>query len=58
MLRNHLKQPILSPFWRQKMKKYKAGSFYFDKEENYYTDDFETFYKENDKVLNNDDLEQ
>ena len=24
------------------MKKYKAGSFYFDKEENYYTDNFET----------------
>ena len=40
------------------MKKYKAGSFYFDKEENYYTDNFETFYKENDEVLNNEDLEQ
>lgn len=43
---------------KEKMKKYKAGSFYFDEEENYYTDDFVTFYKENDEALNNDDLEQ
>lgn len=40
------------------MKKYKAGSFYFNEEENYYTDDFVTFYKENDEELNNNDLIQ
>ena len=34
------------------MKKYKAGSFCFNKENNiYYTDDFSNFYKENDKSL-------
>ena len=40
------------------MKKYKAGSFYFNEEENYYTDDFVTFCKENDEILNEDELEQ
>ena len=40
------------------MKKYKAGSFYFNKEESYYTNDFMTFCKENDEVLNEDELEQ
>lgn len=40
------------------MKRYKAGSFCsFDEEEDYYTDDFMTFYKENDEILNNDSLE-
>lgn len=41
------------------MKKYKAGSFCFNKENNiYYTDDFSNFYKENDKSLTKDDLEE
>lgn len=42
------------------MKKYKAGRFYFNKENDfsYYTDNFETFYKENDEELTNEDLEE
>jgi Sec7-like guanine-nucleotide exchange factor len=42
------------------MKKYKAGWFYFNKENefDYYTDDFETFYKDNDEKLSNEDLEE
>lgn len=42
------------------MKKHKAGGFYFNKENNfeYYTDDFETFYKENDEELTSEDLEE
>lgn len=41
------------------MKKYKAGRFYYDKENRfeYYTDDFETFYEENDIKLTDEDLE-
>lgn len=42
------------------MKKYKAGWFYFNKENefDYYTDDFESFYKDNDEELSNEDLEE
>lgn len=42
------------------MKKYKAGGFYFNKENyfEYYTDDFKTFYQENDKELTSEDLEE
>lgn len=42
------------------MKKYKAGWFWFNKENefNYYTDDFETFYKDNDEELSKEDLEE
>lgn len=42
------------------MKKYKAGAFYFNKRHNfeYYTNDFKTFYKENDEELTNEDLEE
>lgn len=39
------------------MKKCKAGSFYVYEEINYYTDDFVTFYKENDDELSKDDIE-
>ena len=42
------------------MKKYKAGKFYFNKENRfeYYTDNFQTFYEENDKELTDGDLEE
>lgn len=40
------------------MKKYKAGSFYFDKDNIYYTDDFVNFYKENDEELTKEDMEE
>lgn len=42
------------------MKKYKAGGFFFNKENcfEYYTDDFKTFYQENDKELTSEDLEE
>ena len=42
------------------MKKYKAGLFFHNKDLSfdYYTDDFETFYKENDEELTKDDLEE
>lgn len=40
------------------MKKYLAGEFCFIKEEHYYTDDFVTFYNENDEELSKEDLEQ
>ena len=42
------------------MKKYKAGGFYFNKELSfdYYTDDFKTFYKENDEKITEKDLEE
>lgn len=39
------------------MKKYLAGEFCFREEEHYYTDDFVTFYNENDEELNKEDLE-
>lgn len=40
------------------MKKYKAGSLIFSEEEteNYYTDDFKKFYKENGEELSNEEL--
>lgn len=37
--------------------KYKAGSFLYHEEENYYTEDFATFYKENNEMLKGEDLE-
>lgn len=40
------------------MKKYKAGTFYFDEELIYYTDDFINFYKDNDEKLTKEDLEE
>ena len=42
------------------MKKYKAGWIYFEEENelNYYTDDFKTFYKNDDEELNIEDLEE
>lgn len=40
------------------MRKYKAGSICFDEEINYYTDDFDKFYKENDKELTKKDMEE
>ena len=42
------------------MKKYKAGWLWLNKENefNYYTDDFETFYKDNDEELSEKDLEE
>jgi len=40
------------------MKKYKAGSFCFDKEIVYYTDNFIDFYKENDEELTKEDMEE
>lgn len=42
------------------MKKYKAGWLYVNKENefDYYTDDFETFYKDNDEELSNEDLNE
>ena len=42
------------------MKKYKAGGFYYSQEHSYdyYTDNFETFYKENDIELSEEDLEE
>ena len=38
------------------MKKYKAGIFDYIEEEIYYTDDFITFYDENDEVLSEENL--
>lgn len=40
------------------MKKYKAGSFYFDEEIFCYTDDFICFYKENDEEITKEDMEE
>ena len=42
------------------MKKYKAGWLYFNKENefNYYTDDFQTFYKDNDEELSDEALSE
>ena len=42
------------------MKKYKAGTFLFNKENNfeYYTDNFETFFKSDDTELTTEDLEE
>lgn len=40
------------------MKKYKAGSFCFDKKNVYYTDDFVSFYNENDEELTKEDMEE
>ena len=40
------------------MKKYKAGSFCFNEEIVYYTDDFISFYKENDEELTKEDMEE
>lgn len=40
------------------MKKYLAGESCFREEEHYYTDDFVTFYNEDDEELNKGDLEQ
>lgn len=37
--------------------KYKAGSFLYHEEEKYYTEDFATFYKENNEMLKGEDLE-
>lgn len=38
------------------MRKYKAGIFEYIEEEIYYTDDFITFYDENDEVLSEENL--
>ncbi len=40
------------------MKKYKAGSFFFYEEIIYYTDDFISFYKENDEELTKEDMKE
>lgn len=40
------------------MKKYKAGSFSFNKEIVYYTDDFIDFYKENNEKITKKEVEE
>lgn len=40
------------------MKKYICGTFNFNKEIFYYTNDFITFYKEDELILTNEDLEE
>jgi len=40
------------------MKKYKAGSFSFNKEIVYYTDDFINFYKENNEKITKKEVEE
>ena len=40
------------------MKKYKAGSFCFNEESVYYTDNFIGFYKENNEELAKEDMEE
>jgi hypothetical protein len=40
------------------MKKYLAGSFDYIEKENYYTDDFKTFYNENDEKISEEDMQQ
>ena len=37
--------------------RYKAGSFLYHEEENYYTEDFVALYKENNEYLTQEDLE-